>query len=67
MKRYSGILFIWIFCLLSCLLISYITYTEGDLIVFLAWITSSLFLTNLIAYHFYVTRPTKEKDDVLDL
>lgn len=64
MKRYSPILFIWLLNLITVSLMTFLTYSS-DFTESIAWGTSSLFMINLIIYHFYVTREDKEKDKSL--
>jgi hypothetical protein len=66
MKRFSPILFIWIFCLIGTLLISCLSYIENGFFDSLGWLTASTFLINLILYHFYTTRDQKSTNDLLD-
>ena len=66
MKRYSPILFIWLICLVLLTFISYETYNNGQFTETIAWVTSTIFLLNLILYHFNVTKPEKESSDILD-
>jgi hypothetical protein len=60
MKRYSPILFIWLVSLLGSSFITFLTYINGEFNEALAWGTATTFLTNLIIYHFYMTRNEKE-------
>lgn len=67
MKRYSPILFIWLFNFIVVSFITFLTYIRGDFSESLAWGTSSVFMANLIIYHFYATKNDKEKDrNILD-
>jgi hypothetical protein len=59
MKRYSPILFIWLVSLLGSSFITFLTYINGEFNEALAWGTATTFLTNLIIYHFYMTRNEK--------
>lgn len=67
MKRYSPIFFIWLFNFLGVSFVTILTYLSGDLFESIAWTTASIFMANLIIYHFYVTRNEKKKDSqILD-
>jgi hypothetical protein len=37
-------------------------YLNGQLSELVAWLTTSIFLSNLITYHLFVTRNEKNKD-----
>lgn len=63
MKRYSPILFIWLICFVASSSNTYMTYITGDLSETLAWASSSVFLINLIVYHFWATRKEKDLDE----
>lgn len=62
MKRYSPIFFIWSLSLLMTISLSLICYLNGHLSELVAWFTTSVFLSNLIVYHLYVTSGEKNKD-----
>lgn len=62
MKRYSPILFIWLLNFTIVSFITFFTYIRGEFSESIAWCTASVFLANLIIYHFYVTKNDKEKD-----
>jgi hypothetical protein len=64
MKRYSPILFIWLVSLLGSSFITFLTYINGEFNEALAWGTATTFLTNLIIYHFYMTRNEKEDSKI---
>jgi len=63
MKRYSPILFIWLFNFIGVTIASFMSYQNGEIGEFLPWSISSIFMANLIVYHFYVTRNDKKKKD----
>jgi hypothetical protein len=56
MKRYSPILFIWLFSFIGSLLCTYLAFIGGSFNELIAWGTSTTFITNLIIYHLYITR-----------
>lgn len=62
MKRYSPIFFIWSLSLLMTISLSLVCYSSGHFSELVAWLTTSVFLSNLIVYHLYVTSGEKNKD-----
>jgi hypothetical protein len=67
MKRYSPILFIWIFCLIFSSMLGLMSYINKDYSESLAWCSTFLFLGNLILYHFNATKNESKRDsDILD-
>lgn len=62
MKRYSPIFFIWSLSLLMTISLSLVCYYSAHFGEFVAWLTTSVFLSNLIVYHLYVTSGEKNKD-----
>jgi hypothetical protein len=62
MKRFSLIFFIWSVSLLMTISLSLTCYLNGQLSELVAWLTTSIFLSNLITYHLFVTRNEKNKD-----
>lgn len=66
MKRYSPILFIWIFCLIFLIVLVFTSYKSGFFIETIAWTTATLFLSNLILYHLNVTKDENDDIQILD-
>ena len=66
MKRYSLILFMWLFSLIGSTFATFLTYINGEFNEALAWGTATTFLSNLIIYHFYMTRNGKEDSKMID-
>ena len=66
MKRYSLILFMWLFSLIGSTFVTILTYINGEFNEALAWGTATTFLMNLIIYHFYMTRNEKEDSKIYE-
>jgi hypothetical protein len=54
----------WLFSLIGSTFATFLTYINGEFNEALAWGTATTFLTNLIIYHFYMTRNEKEDSKI---